>query len=140
MAYNDFSTRYAKELNPITLFGSFVIGVSGAVVGLKGNGVKSVVKLTDAGAYEVELERAYKLLNVQLNLMSIVSTGSGICNIEVKETPANLQDDFRANGKFIIQCYDYAGNKANPAIAAGPLLSAINMVLTVRNSSNGPWD
>lgn len=140
MSINDFSTRYTKELNVVSLSGVFVVGVAGAVLGITGTGIKSVVKLTDDGSYEIELEKAYKFLDAQLSTISIVSTGSGVAKIEVKGDPSRLSDNYRADGKFIIQCYDYAGAKVNPAVAAGPLLSAITMNLSVRTSSNGPWD
>lgn len=128
------------EQDSVTLYGSFSIGASGAVGTVRGGGIKAVVKKTDAGQYEVELQDRYaRVLSIRAGLMH--ATISQISNIQVLENPANFQADVRADGKFVIQCVGATAADNTALIAKNPEQNAvISLVIVLRKSSLGPYD
>lgn len=123
------------ENEVINLFFNLTIGASGAVSKVAGAGVKSITKLTDAGAYEIELTKATRFLSFSSFVVSNAATGSGVATIEVNENPANLQADFKADGKIKIQFRDVEGAKVNAESG-----TAVYFTASIRKSSVGPFD
>lgn len=126
----------AYERDCILVFGNASIGASGAVVAssLKGGGMVSLVKESTAGQYTLEIRKPNaRLLSAEASVMH--ASISGVAAVQVLENPANVQADFKADGKLVFQCIDYAGAAVNP-----PSGSSIRFELKVRHTSSGPFD
>lgn len=112
MANRDFSGVQALERNVKIVYGTITIGASGAVASSKG--FDSVVKEATAGQYTLEpQDRYYRILSI--NVTPIKSSASSVAQVQLIEDPASLQSDYRADGKFAIQCLDFSGAAVNPA-------------------------
>jgi hypothetical protein len=122
------------ERELVKLFGSAVIGGSGAVGTVKGMGVASVVKESTNGQYTITFEDSYKRYMFG-NVNFVSASGSGIAKVEILHSPATFQGDFTTSKQVIIQCFDFAGLAANPASG-----SVLSFDAWVRNSSEGPND
>jgi hypothetical protein len=118
----------------VTLFGSAVIGSSGAVGTVKGGGIASVVKESTAGQYTITLEDLWSRF-LGFNAGITDDAVSAIAHIQVLMDPATLQATVASTGAITIQCLDYAGAAANPASG-----SVLSFRITLRKSSVGPWD
>ena len=126
--------RGSLERDLVDLYGSAVIGSSGAVGTVKGLGIASVKKETADGQYTITLDdHWYRYMFGSANFVS--AAGSGIAKVEVLANPATFQSGFQTSKAITIQCFDYAGAAANPA--AGSVLS---FVATVRNTSVSKGD
>lgn len=131
-----YLTRYAMEMAPVTLYGSMVIGASGAVAGISGGGIKSITKLTDAGAYEIELDTASaRFLNFEWGFVTTATNGSGVAMVEINEIPSTFQSVLKSSKKFKVQMRDIAGAKVNAAAGSGFIF-----LLEVRRGLIGTWD
>lgn len=136
MGINNVNVAYAMERDVVSLFYSMVIGAAGAVSSIQGGGVKSITKLVDDGAYEIEFTYdACRLLGSRASIICDDAAGSGIATIEVNENPLTIQADFLADRKVKIQMRDITGAKAN-AVAG----SVVTFRTDLRRSSEGPWD
>lgn len=133
MSNHILNARLAVEKQPVTLFGNFVIGSSGAVGTVKGIGIKSVTKESTAGQYTIVLEEKWnRLLGAKGGFIKD-SSGSGVANVEIITAPASLQGQIQAGTGYTIQFYDYTGVAADAA--AG---SVHSFEITLRRSSVGP--
>lgn len=125
--------QYTLEKDSVTLFGSVVIGASGAVGTVKGGGIAGVVK-SGTGLYEIEFEDSWsRLLYASSGIVS--ASAPNIASVYIKENPADLQSDVKADKKYKIECLDFSGAAANPASG-----TVISFVVVFRKTSVGPWD
>ena len=125
--------RFSKEKQLVDLYGSAVIGATGAVGTVKGGGIKSVTR-TATGEYDIELsEPLYRLIAVAVGF--VASAGSGIAVVEVKHDPATLQSDFKSTNKVHVVCLDFDGSAADPASG-----SVMSFHICGRNTVVGPYD
>lgn len=130
--YNQFRLSLEKEL--VDLFGSAVIGSSGAVGTVKGGGIKSVVKESTDGQYTITLEdRFARFLGFSAGVLA--ATKTSVAAVQVLGTPATFQADVKSTGQIVVQCLDFAGTEVNP-----PSGSVLSFGITVRRSSVGPYD
>jgi hypothetical protein len=119
----------------VEVYGSAVIGASGAVGTVKGGGIASVVKESTAGQYTITLTERFERL-ISSNVGCFAATATGVVPIaQVLMSPATLQASFKANGALTVQFYDYAGAAANPASG-----SVVSFRVVVRNTQVGPYD
>jgi hypothetical protein len=126
--------QYTLEQDVCALFGSLVIGAAGAVGTVKGGGIKSITKLATAGQYEIELEDSWNRFLFSSSGF-VAATPINIAAVQVLENPADLQTDFKADKKYVIQMLDFTGAAANAT--AGSVLS---FCLHVRRSGVAPFD
>ncbi len=85
---------YSTEQDVVHIFAELNIGASGAISSFEGANIKSAVKLTADGAYEIELsDKFFKLLHT--HAIVVDDANSGVVSIEIKEAPASLQSNFR---------------------------------------------
>jgi hypothetical protein len=119
---------YTDEVDVVQLFGSFVIGGTGAVGTVKGGGIKGVTR-SATGVYEVELDQPWNRLLFSAAGF-VHATNSGVAATEVRENPANLQSDFAADNKYKFVCKDFAGADVDPASG-----SVCSFCVWVRKSS-----
>jgi hypothetical protein len=118
------------EVNMVELYGSILVGASGAVTSF--TGAATVVKNATAGNYTITLDdRFYKLFSVRALATGPAATGV-VPSAELVVTPATKQASFQTSGAVTIQFYDYAGVAAN--LTSG---SEVTFSITVRNSSVG---
>ena len=123
------------EEQVVTVWGSFVIGASGAVLTVKGGGVLSVVKQATAGQYTITLNQQYsRLLWAECGAFSgsLMSFEHGA---QLLANPATLQASFASVPALTFQFTDFNGAAANP-----PSGSVATFKIDLRNSSVGPWD
>lgn len=122
----------ALECNVVELFGSILVGASGAVT--SSQGAASVVKNVAAGSYTITLDDRFdRLLAVHTQVESASASGV-VPAAEVTGTPATAQATFQSTGQVTIQFYDYAGAAANPASG-----TQVGFRITVRNSTVGSF-
>lgn len=122
------------ELDTVKIYGSVVVGTSGAVASFAGGGVSGVVKETAAGQYSVTLtDRLNRLLFV--SGMVVQGTISTVAHLQVLEAPASLQADVKGDNTFKIQLVDEALAAVNLASGA-----ELKLEITVRRSSVGVYD
>jgi hypothetical protein len=126
--------QYTLEKDTVTLFGSAVIGASGAVGTVKGGGIASVVKEATAGQYTITLEDSWSRF-LGFTAGTTGAAISPVANIQVLMAPATLQATVQSTKAILIQCIDYAGAAVNPT--SGHVLS---FRITMRKSSVGPFD
>lgn len=123
------------EENVVFIWGSFVVGASGAVGTVKGGGITSVVKESTAGQYTVTLtDRFPRLLSARAGAFGSAIL-SVLPNAQVLADPATLQANFKANGTLVFQFTDETLTAANPDEG-----SVVTMLIAVRNSSVGIYD
>lgn len=125
---------YSPEADVVHILGQVTIGAAGAVASSSGGNIASVTKLATDGEYEVELSEKFQRL-LHSSLQIIADAESAVFKMEIKEDPATMQDDFKADSKFVVQCYDAAGAAVNPNEDA-----QISMHIMVRRTSVGPFD
>lgn len=126
--------QYTLEKDTVALYGSAVIGASGAVGTVKGGGIASVVKEATAGQYTITLEDKWS------RFLGFIAGTTGaaispVAYIQVLMAPATLQATVTGSKTILIQCIDYAGAAVNPT--SGHVLS---FKITMRKSSVGPFD
>ena len=125
--------NFRKTLNSFNteltfIEGNAVIGGTGAVGTVKGSGVKSIVR-NSAGNYTLKLEDKYaRYLGGHTGFIHTAAGGSGIASVEVADYSVNTHVEDGSG--VIIQCFDYAGAKADPASG-----SVLGFVMYLRNSS-----
>jgi hypothetical protein len=125
------------EQGVVQLFGSFLVGASGAVTSgsVKGGGISTVVKEATAGQYTVTLsDRWNRLLKADAKVV-LATIAAALPQAQILMAPSTLQSGFKADGKIVIQFVDAAGAAVNPDSGA-----MVMMDMIVRNSSVGPWD
>lgn len=126
--------QYTYEKDTVSIFGSAVIGASGAVSAAKGGGIASVVKESTAGQYTITLtDRFSRFLGIDAAVTD--DAISAVARVQVLMDPATLQASIKANGEIVVQCVDFAGAAVNPASG-----SSLSFRITMRNSSVGPND
>lgn len=133
MANRYLKSRYLSyEQEPVVIYGSMVVGATGAVGTTKGGGVASIAR-TGTGAYTITLNDSFtKVLSFYATFGG--GTASGIGGVELADTLANQT----ANAKLKqvkIQCYSATTTAADPAQN-----SIMQFRIELRNSSIGPWD
>jgi len=122
------------ERDVIHLYADVTIGASGAVTTAKGGALLSVAKQATAGQYNVTLDSGFnKLLHVSAQMVGASATG--VCSIDVLQSPASVLTNLKNGAALTIQCYDYAGAAVNPASG-----SVIKLKLEVRRTTVGPFD
>lgn len=126
--------QYTFEADTVTIFGSAVIGGSGAVGSVKGGGIASVTKESTAGQYTIQLSDRYSRF-LSFIAGTTLGTVSAIARVQVLMAPATLQATVKSTGQILVQCLDYAGAAANPESG-----SVLSFRITMRNSSVGPND
>lgn len=110
-------TRWSYEKEVGDIYGCITVGASGAVSLTQGAGVKSVTKLATAGQYEIATAATYsRLLAASASVVN--SSVTSVAAVQVLEAPATYQAEFKADGKIILQCLDFAGAAVNPASGA----------------------
>ncbi len=125
MSQRRFEPVQALEKEVKILYGSMVVGSTGAVGTVKGG---FAITRVSAGLYTVQfLSKFNRLLYSSAGFVS--AAGSGIASVEISTSPASLQSGFKLNGVYNIQCRDFAGVAADPS--AGSVLS---FVVHVRNT------
>ena len=123
---------FEKEVGKI--YGVLTIGASGAVSSFDGGGILNIVKESTDGQYSITLAAGFQRL-LMVQAMSVAAANSTVASVQILETPANLQSDFKSDRTFAIQCSDFAGADVNPASGEALLLE-----ITVRMSPIGPFD
>ena len=114
-------TRWSYEKEVGDIYCKVVIGASGAVTSASGAGILSVTKLATAGQYAIQLKATYqRLLAVQASVVN--STATVVATVQVLESGATHQADFKADGNLVVQCLDFAGAAVNPASGANLLI------------------
>ena len=105
--------QYTAERAPVTLFATVTIGAAGAVSAKKGYGIKSVTKEATAGQYTIVLEDKFSRA-LAVHATVVHSSISAALNVQVLNTPAQLQAALAAGTGFVIQCIDKTGAAVNP--------------------------
>lgn len=122
MAQRNYTYMQALEKEVKMIFGSFVIGATGAVGTVKG-GFKVV--RNSAGNYTITCNDQYnRLLFASDGFIS--ASGSGIANVEILGNPATFQATFHASKSYVVQFFDYAGAAADAA--SGSVYSFMELV------------
>ena len=121
------SRIFARDVQALTksltfLEGSCVLSSAGVVSSVKGDGIKSITKLSGAGQFKIVLDDGYpRLLMSSWGMVSQDggAAGSGIAAVEVMEDLASphLQADVKSGVGYTVQMFDFAGAAANPANA-----------------------
>lgn len=109
------------------LYGSFVIGATGAVNTIKGG---FTVVRNSAGNYTITYPQHYNRLLYASGGFINAGGGSGIASVEIATNPLTLQSGFQTSGSYIIQFYDYTGAAADAASG-----SVHSFVAHVRNTT-----
>ena len=103
-----YKNAYSLEVDVVNLFGSFIIGASGAVSAVKGGGIASIVKNVAAGNYTITFQDKYShFFNIDLK-----TAGPSISPVAVAQllaTPATMQADIKATKSVTVQLVDFAG-------------------------------
>lgn len=122
------------EVDLVKLFGSVVIGSSGAVTSFQGGGIASVVKESTAGQYTITLSDRFAFF-LMGHFRTVGASALAVAAIQVLETPATFQADIKSDGAITIQCLDFAGAAVNPASGAELMFE-----LVMRQSKIGRYD
>lgn len=131
------ANRYLKnrflsyEQEPTSIFGTCLIGATGAVGTTKGMGVASLTR-TGTGAYTITLQDAYTKL-LELNVW-FGATSSGIVAVRLASDYATQTTDIKAKTVKIV-CYSATTTAADPANGA-----LMQFKIVARLSSIGPSD
>lgn len=104
--------QYTAERAPVTLFATIAVGASGAVSAKKGYGIKSVTKESTAGQYTIVLEDKFSRA-LAVTAQVVHSAISAVAEIQVLNTPAQLQAALAAGTGFVIQLIDKTGAAVN---------------------------
>lgn len=131
-----YNRAVAYETEVVSIFGSILIGASGAVEGFEGGAIANVEKETAAGQYTITLaEKFSRLLHANAKVAHDAVTV--VSNIQLLQAGESLQTDFKANGTLVLQCVDSAGT---PAAVNPEEDSLIMFELLVRKTDVGPYD
>lgn len=104
--------QYTIEKDTVTLFGSMVVGATGAVGTVTGAGISSIAR-TGAGAYTITLAQPFnKLLGFRWIFGG--GTASAIGSVELADTLADQTANIRLS-QVKIACYSSAATAADPA-------------------------
>lgn len=127
-------TRWSYEKDVGDVYVSVLIGASGAVTSHNGGGITSVTKLATAGQYAIQLQATYqRLLSTSASVVN--ATATTVAMVQVLESGATMQAEFKADGNLVVQCLDFAGAAVNP-----PSGSRLLVKLEVRESSSAVFD
>ncbi len=133
MSNRIFNQALAIEKQVVHLYGSLLIGTTGAVTSIKGISIASIVKETAAGLYTITLTDAYdRFLMFNATMNSNAVGGSATPTIELANDPATMVADFKTKS-FKIQLLDKTGAAAN-AVSG----SVLYFEIIARRSSVGP--
>lgn len=127
-------TRWSYEKEVGDVYVSVLIGASGAVSASNGGGVTSVTKLATAGQYAVQLQATYQRL-LSASASVVHSTPTSVAMVQVLESGATVQAEFKADGNLVVQCLDFAGAAVNP-----PSGSRILLKVEVRQNPSTVFD
>lgn len=125
--YNQF--QFSHEKMPVTLYGRFLVGSTGAVSGVKGTGIASVTR-NSAGNYTVAFVDGFDML-LASRFQCAKADASNVGNIQVWGTVATLRADVKTNKAITFQCLDFAGSAVDPASG-----HEVAMEFVFRNSSS----
>ncbi len=104
--------QYTIEKDTVTLFGSMVVGSTGAVGTVTGAGIASIAR-SGTGAYTITLTGPFtKLLGFRWIFGG--GTASGIASVELAQSLANQTVDIKAKTVDIV-CYSAGSTAADPA-------------------------
>lgn len=125
MAQRNYTYMQALEKEVKLIFGSMVIGASGAVGTVKGG---FTIVRNSAGNYTITCNDKYnRLLFADAGFIS--ASGSGVANVEILGSPATFQATFQSTQAYTVQFFDYAGAPVDAA--SGSVYSFMELV---RNS------
>lgn len=116
--------QYTAERAPVTLYATVTIGTTGAVSAKKGYGIKSVTKETTAGQYTIVLEDKFSRA-LAVSAQVVHSSISAAANIQVLNTPAQLQSAVAGGTGFVIQLIDVSGAAVNAESGAQIMLQVV---------------
>lgn len=116
--------QYTAERAPVTLYATVTIGSTGAVSAKKGYGIKSVTKETTAGQYTIVLEDKFSRA-LAVSAQVVHSAISAAANIQVLNTPAQLQSAVAGGTGFVIQLIDVSGAAVNAESGAQIMLQVV---------------
>ena len=125
------SRRLSFEQELVDIYGTMVVGATGAVGAVKGGGVSSIAR-TGTGAYTITLADAYRKL-VAFNCV-FGDVSSIIVSVRLTETLANQTVNIKAKTVKIV-CYSATATAADPAQG-----TVLQFHIVARSSSIGPWD
>lgn len=122
------------EADTVKIYGSIIVGASGAVTSFSGGGISGVVKETAAGQYSITLKDT---LNRLLFVSGLVVQGaiSTVAQMQVLEAPSSLQTDVKADRTFKVQLVDETLTAVDLASGA-----ELKLEITVRRTTVGPYD
>ena len=128
-----YKNRYTLEVDTVELFGSIVIGATGAVAFVKGGGITGAVR-NSAGNYTITFGSKYaRFFGGDAGIL--YSSISAISKIQFIGNPVTYQSDVKASKSVTIQCVNFAGAAADPENG-----SVLSFRMDFRNSSIGRWD
>jgi hypothetical protein len=129
-----YKNQLSYEADTVEIFGGIVIGAAGAVTSFQGGGVESVVKETAAGQYTIKLKHNMNRF-LFLETLVVGAAISTAAQVQLLETPATLQADFKGSRELTIQI-------VNEALAAVNLASGneLKFKITARRTEVGPYD
>ncbi len=122
------------EVDLVKLFGSVVIGASGAVTSFQGGGILSVAKESTAGQYTITLSDRFAAF-LMAKFAVVGASALAVAQVQVLETPSTFQASIKSDGAITIQCLDFAGAAVNPASGAEIMFN-----FTMRQSKIGRYD
>lgn len=125
------SRQLSYEQEPVRIFGTMVVGGTGAVGTVKGGGVASIAR-TGTGAYTITLKEPFtKLLGFNV---VFGDTSSGIVAVRLPSSLATQTTEIKAKTVKIV-CYSATATAADPASG-----TVMQFEIVARLSSVGPWD
>lgn len=134
MAARDFTYMQALEKEVKLLFGSVVIGSTGAVGTVKGD---FSITRNSIGNYTIVLQDKYnRMLGSTAGFVQgTANTPTGVFKVEISSGAATLQADQKSAAGYQITCYDAAEAPVDPV--AGSVMSIMwmmrNTTVTVGN-------
>lgn len=115
--------QYTLEQDSVSIYGGVNISTTGSVGSVYGYGIESV-SLTGTGAYDIVFEDKWsQLLDWSFDVFD--DSNSSVAKVQLKEDPATVQADVKADKTLSIQCLDFAGNAVDPASGSQIKIKAV---------------
>ena len=125
MAQRNYTYCQTLEKEVKILYGSMVIGSTGAVGTVKGG---FTIVRNDVGNYTITYPDKYNRLLFSTGGF-VSTTNSGVFAVEIVTSPSTLQSGFKSTGSYTIQFYDAGGAAVDAASG-----SVYTFVAHVRNT------
>jgi len=127
--------QYTYEKDTVSIYGSVLIGNSGAVTSFQGAGVASVVKESADGQYTITLTDKFNRF-LRMDMGIIDDAISQVSGIQILMDPASMQADIKSTKEIVIQCVGPTATADTALVAANPASGAlIQFRIVMRNSS-----